>query len=388
VPSWTALGDVATATVVAFAGDAFLTMAVYDRPLQLEGLLRWILLCPCLLLFRTLARHALGCAGLWSLDTLVVANPEDIDAATAALYSDPALGYDVVGSIRPDAAAALQDEELVRLIAERRFDFVVAAVGGTSPEAESAVIGALRRTGVAIGLVPVLPALPVAGFRRHYFLGHDLAMMVSKSNLTAPLNRVLKSAFDQIAAAALVILFAPLLTSLAVLVRMDGGPALYRHWRVGSGGRMFACIKFRTMVTDAEQRLRQVLEADPAAAAEWAADHKLTNDPRVTPIGLFLRRSSLDELPQLLNVLRGEMSLVGPRPIVQAEVERYGFHINYYYEAKPGLTGLWQVSGRNDTGYARRVRLDVWYVRNWTLWHDIAILFKTVPAVFLRRGAH
>jgi UDP-galactose-lipid carrier transferase len=388
VPAWTVLGDVATATLVAFASDAFLTMAVYGRPLQLEGLTRWILLCPCLLISRVAVRQALCAAGVWSLDTLVVAGPDEIDAATAAICSDATLGYDVVGSIRPDTAAALQDEELVRLIADRRFDFVVAAIGGPCPEQESAVIGALRRTGVAIGLVPVLPGLPVAGFRRHYFLGHDLAMLVSKSNLTAPLNRLLKSIFDQVVAATLVVLFAPLMMGLAVLIRADGGPALFRHRRVGSGGRPFSCLKFRTMVTDADRRLQRMLVADPDAAAEWAANQKLTNDPRITRVGLFLRRSSLDELPQLLNVLRGEMSLVGPRPIVSDEVIRYGCDINYYYEAKPGLTGLWQVSGRNETGYARRVQLDVWYVRNWTLWHDIAILFKTIPAVFLRRGAH
>lgn len=388
VPSWTVLGDVAVATVVAFAGDAFLTIAVYERPLQLEGLLRWVLLCPCLLLSRALTREALRAAGLWALDTLIVANPVDLEAATAALASDPACGYDVVGTLRPDTAAALPDDDLTRLINEGRFDFVVAAVRGANSDQESAVINALRRTGVAIGLVPLLPGLPVAGFRRHYFMGHDLAMLVGNSNLTAPLNRLLKALFDQFAAAILVILFAPLLVALAALVRADGGPAFYRHRRVGAGGRMFSCIKFRTMVVDADRQLQRVLAADPAAAAQWAADQKLANDPRVTPIGLFLRRSSLDELPQLLNVLRGEMSLVGPRPIVSAEVARYGGDINYYYDAKPGLTGLWQVSGRNDTGYARRVKLDVWYVRNWTLWHDIAILFKTIPAVFLRRGAH
>jgi len=388
VPSWTVFGDLATASVVALACDGFLTIAVYGRPLQLEGLLRWILLGPCLLLTRSIAREALRLAGLWSLETLVVANPSDFEAATAVLRSDPSLGYRVAGTIRPEAAAALPDHELFRMIAERGFNFVVAAVGGARPDQERAVIGALRRRGIAIGLVPVLPGMPVTGFRQHYFLGHDLAMMVSKSNLTAPLNRLLKSLFDQIVAATLIVLFSPLLVGLTFLVRRDGGPALFRHRRVGAGGRMFDCIKFRTMVVDADQQLRHVLETDPRAAAEWAADRKLTQDPRVTRIGLFLRRSSLDELPQLINVLRGEMSLVGPRPIVTAEVERYGCDIDYYYAAKPGLTGLWQVSGRNDTGYACRISLDVWYVRNWALWHDVAILFKTIPAVFLRRGAH
>ena len=387
VPSWTVFGDIATATAMALACDAFLTIAVYGSPLQLEGLLRWLLLCPCLMASRTLMRGALRGLGMWSLDTLVVADPGDLDAATAALRSDPTLGYKVVGTIRPGIAAALQEQELLRLVTERGFDFVVAAVGGPRPDQEGAVIGALRRGGVAIGLVPVLPGMPVTGFRRHYFLGHDLAMLVSKSNLTAPLNRLLKGIFDQAVAAVLVILFAPLLAILAILVRADGGPALFHHRRIGAGGRMFPCIKFRTMVVDADQQLQRVLQADSQAAAEWEADQKLSSDPRITPIGLFLRRSSLDELPQLLNVLRGEMSLVGPRPIVPAEIARYGGDIDYYYEAKPGITGLWQVSGRNETSYARRVKLDVWYVRNWTLWHDIAILFKTIPAVFLRRGA-
>jgi undecaprenyl-phosphate galactose phosphotransferase len=172
------------------------------------------------------------------------------------------------------------------------------------------------------------------------------------------------------------------------MVRRDGGPALFRHRRIGAGGRMFDCIKFRTMVVNADEVLRKKIKADAQVAAEWTATQKLRDDPRVTRIGSFLRRSSLDELPQLLNVLHGEMSLVGPRPIVQAEVARYGSDIEYYYAAKPGLTGLWQVSGRSDMSYARRIRLDVWYVRNWALWHDIAILFKTIPAVFLQRGAH
>jgi undecaprenyl-phosphate galactose phosphotransferase len=212
-------------------------------------------------------------------------------------------------------------------------------------------------------------------------------MLVSRNNLARPFSRAVKAAFDQVVAAAFVLLFAPLLLVLAAVVRSDGGPAFYRHRRIGASGRSFGCIKFRTMVTDADRVLDQVLATDPAAAAEWAATQKLNDDPRITRFGRFLRRSSLDELPQLFNVLRGEMSLVGPRPIVQAEVGRYAEDIEYYYETKPGLTGLWQVSGRSDTSYERRVRLDVWYVRNWTLWHDIAILLKTIPAVFLQRGA-
>jgi undecaprenyl-phosphate galactose phosphotransferase len=205
--------------------------------------------------------------------------------------------------------------------------------------------------------------------------------------LARPLSRLIKALFDQLVAAALLVILAPLFLVLGWIIRADGGPALFGHLRIGANGQRFRCLKFRTMVPDADAVLQRILATDPRARAEWHRTHKLRDDPRVTRIGLFLRQTSLDELPQLLNVLRGEMSLVGPRPIVDAEICRYGHDIVYYYEAKPGITGLWQVSGRSNTSYDDRVKLDVWYVRNWTLWHDIAILLKTIPAVLFKRGA-
>jgi Undecaprenyl-phosphate galactose phosphotransferase WbaP len=202
-----------------------------------------------------------------------------------------------------------------------------------------------------------------------------------------PVPRAAKVFFDLTAAALLVLLLLPLLLAIAMVVKLDGGPALYAHNRVGAGGRPFRCLKFRTMVMDADVRLQKLLHTDPAAAVEWATTQKLRNDPRVTKVGALLRKTSLDELPQLLNVLRLEMSLVGPRPIVEEEVFHYGSDISYYLEVRPGLTGLWQVSGRSDTTYAQRKQLDSWYVKNWTLWHDIVILAKTIPAVLKRKGA-
>jgi UDP-galactose-lipid carrier transferase len=236
--------------------------------------------------------------------------------------------------------------------------------------------------------VPALRGMPVTGFRQHYFLGHDIVMLVNRDNLVTPVSRLMKTTFDQIGALTMLLLLSPLMVTLAALVRAEGGAAFYRHRRIGSGGREFECVKFRTMVPNADEVLRRLISSDPRAATEWSETQKLRDDPRVTALGRFLRRSSLDELPQLINVLRGEMSLVGPRPIVRAEVARYGESIEYYYAAKPGITGLWQVSGRSEVSYERRVSLDVWYVRNWTLWHDVAILLRTIPAVFLHRGAH
>ena len=197
-----------------------------------------------------------------------------------------------------------------------------------------------------------------------------------------------RRALDVVIAAAVIVLLAPLLVVVAVMVwAQDGGPALFAHERIGLGGTRFKCLKFRTMLTDSETRLATLLATDPAARAEWARDHKLRCDPRITRLGRFLRRSSIDELPQLFNVLRGEMSLVGPRPIVQAEVARYGRRFRHYARVKPGITGLWQVSGRNNTTYRRRIALDSAYGRRVSLGLYVKILILTVPAVLLSRGS-
>jgi len=190
-------------------------------------------------------------------------------------------------------------------------------------------------------------------------------------------------------AMALVLLIAlgPLMLALAWLVRRDGGPATFSHYRVGCGGRLFKCIKFRTMRVDAEQVLGELLASNPALRAEWQRTQKLAEDPRVTPFGRWLRRSSLDELPQLLNVLRGEMALVGPRPITLAELRRYGPARWQYLSVLPGITGLWQVSGRNTTTYEERVALDEHYVATRSAWLDLRILLRTVVVVITRHGA-
>lgn len=199
----------------------------------------------------------------------------------------------------------------------------------------------------------------------------------------------LKRVFDLAGAALLILVFAPLFVALALWIRAaDGGPAIFGHWRVGRDGRRFRCFKFRSMVPDAQQILHDYLALHPEAKAEWNAGFKLRADPRITPFGAFLRKTSLDELPQLFNVLLGDMSLVGPRPIVWQELEKYGAARRYYLSVRPGITGLWQVKGRSDTSYAARVEFDRHYVQHWSLWTDIYILTATLPAVLLRRGAY
>ncbi|MGH8150013.1 MAG: sugar transferase, partial [Steroidobacteraceae bacterium] len=176
-------------------------------------------------------------------------------------------------------------------------------------------------------------------------------------------RETLKRVVDVAGAIVLGVVFLPLMLLIVLLLRKEGGPLIYRHRRVGRDGRTFECLKFRSMIPEADHTLREVLEQRPELKSEWLRDHKLRDDPRITAVGRFLRRTSLDELPQIWNVLRGDMSLVGPRPIVREEMMRYGRCLPIYLSAKPGITGLWQVTGRNDTDYRRRVVLDVYYVR-------------------------
>jgi len=219
------------------------------------------------------------------------------------------------------------------------------------------------------GFEPVLSALTLRGLERR------LGMAVKRS-------------IDVTVAGGALLLLLPLLALVAATVWLgDGKSPIFRHTRLGRNGRPFGCLKFRTMVVDAEAALAAHLAANPAARAEWAATHKLTDDPRVTALGRVLRKTSLDELPQLFNVLRGDMSLVGPRPIVQAEVAHYGAAFTPCFSVPPGVTGLWQVSGRSDTTYEERVALDLDYAAHWSLKRDLIILVRTVPAVFAQRGS-
>lgn len=195
-----------------------------------------------------------------------------------------------------------------------------------------------------------------------------------------------KRAFDLALALVMLPVLAPLIAALAIAVRRDGGPGLFGHMRIGQDGVMFRCWKIRTMVADSETRLAAYLDANPEARAEWERDHKLSNDPRVTPLGRFLRKTSLDELPQLWNVLKGDMSFVGPRPIVLAELAKYGSYQAAYLAMKPGVTGLWQVSGRNDVTYEERVLMDVDYMGRISLPLDVQLIAKTALAVLHRTG--
>lgn len=234
---------------------------------------------------------------------------------------------------------------------------------------------------------------PMAGIplRRSKMIPHfrnDVISLQISNGLNSKFSCRLKRFFDIIFSAFLLFLLTPIMLVIALVIRSDGGPAFFRHERLGLSEQKFNCLKFRSMASDSDELLRKILASDIIAAKLWESDRKLKNDPRITKIGSFMRRTSLDELPQLINIFLGDMSFVGPRPIVEEEVAKYQSDIRYYTAVRPGLTGLWQVSGRNDTTYSERVRLDSWYVKNWSLWLDVIILCKTGPIVIGRNGAY
>jgi lipopolysaccharide/colanic/teichoic acid biosynthesis glycosyltransferase len=232
-----------------------------------------------------------------------------------------------------------------------------------------------------------LPPVPSSarGGRRPPLIGADGRYASGEDMVRRAVNR----AFDIAIALTALILFLPvLLLLIAALMLTSGGPVIFAHHRVGRRGEMFPCLKFRTMHVDSDRILSELLASSAEARAEWGKDFKLRNDPRITPLGGILRKLSLDELPQLVNVLVGHMSVVGPRPIVPAEIERYGAFFVDYCSVRPGLTGLWQVSGRNDVSYAERVQMDVSYARAKSVLFDSWIIARTVPAVVAARGCY
>ena len=275
------------------------------------------------------------------------------------------------------------------LIRAAKVKTVVIAAPGLDKERLQELIGKIQPHVKNISFVPDLIGTPMSSVELSLLFSEKILMLNLRNNLASRSNRIIKRTFDLICTIFGGLLISPILLGIAIAVAIDNrGRIIFAHKRVGRAGKKFPCYKFQTMQPWSDEKFKKYLADNPEAKREWDESFKLTNDPRVTKLGSFLRRTSLDELPQLLNVIRGEMSLVGPRPIVQAEVSRYGKNIREYYMVLPGITGMWQVSGRSDTTYPERVAMDTWYVRNWSVWIDLMYLFKTVKAVVQSRGAY
>lgn len=280
-------------------------------------------------------------------------------------------------------------DEARSIIRAAKVKTVVIAAPGLGKEKLQELINTIQPHVKNISFVPDLIGTPMSSAEVSILFSEKILMLNLRNNLSSPYNRLIKRIFDLTLTILGGLMISPVLLVIAVMVGVDNrGRIIFAHKRVGAAGKKFPCYKFQTMVPDAEEKLKKYLAENPKAKREWEESFKLTNDPRVTKLGGWLRKTSLDELPQLWNVIRGEMSLVGPRPIVQAEIERYGKNIREYYMVLPGITGMWQVSGRSDTTYPERVAMDTWYVRNWSVWIDIMYLFKTVKAVLQGKGAY
>ena len=277
-------------------------------------------------------------------------------------------------------------EEIIR---DSGVKTVIITAPGMDSERLESLVAKIQPLVRDILFVPDLMMLPLGHVGVEPFYTEKVFMLSIRNNLARRRNRLAKRIFDLVVTVVGGLLILPILLILAVFVGVDNkGRIIFAHRRVGQNGKLFPCYKFQSMVPDAQERLEEYLARNSEARKEWEESFKLTNDPRVTKLGAFLRKTSLDELPQLWNVLMGDMSLVGPRPIVTKEVERYGDYIREYYMVPPGITGMWQVNGRSDTTYEERVAMDTWYVRNWSIWIDLVYLLKTVKTVFTGKGAY
>lgn len=347
-------------------------------------------------LFRAMTKRLLNLIGLWKKKTIILGCGSNALEAYKALQSEEMLGFDVVAFYADDAInnqlenipVFTTPQQIWKLDCYEDFHFILAF----EQENESSTLFWLRELSKkncrSVTVVPTLRGVPLYNTDVSFIFSHEVLLLRIHNNLAKRTSRFLKRSFDIIFSLLIIITASPLLLYLWWQVRKDGGSAIYGHMRVGRHGTLFPCYKFRSMILNSQEVLENLLENDPDARLEWERDFKLKNDPRITQIGKFIRKTSLDELPQLFNVLKGEMSLVGPRPIITQELMRYEDNVDYYLMAKPGMTGLWQVSGRNDVDYETRVYFDSWYVKNWSLWNDIAILFKTIKVVLYRNGAY
>jgi exopolysaccharide biosynthesis polyprenyl glycosylphosphotransferase len=352
---------------------------------------------PALLVGRHLLRrvvHALHTRGQLLTRVVIAGSPQHVDEVAAVIRREAWLGYEIVGvlttslspgGLTPGGAEVIGDtSEFVESLQAVGADVVIFAAGAFSSAADfRRAVWALEERRVQVIVVPSLTDVSEDRIRVRPVAGLPLVHLERPQSQQA--GRWLKRSFDMLGAAALLVVTSPLLLAIAITVWLhDGGPVLFRQTRVGRDGREFQCLKFRSMEVNAEQRL----DALNALRDGNEVMFKMVEDPRVTRPGRLIRRFSLDELPQLWNVLQGDMSLVGPRPPLPHEVERYHSDVMRRLRVRPGMTGLWQVSGRADLSWEDTVRLDLYYVDNWSMVQDLAILARTLQAVLRPRGAY
>ncbi len=396
-PFWFELKEIFRTVLIFSVIDLSISALSQWQMSRFVWILTWILALTLIPVARAISKHVLNHFGMWKKQTIIIGSGHNAQEAWQALQSEEVMGFDVIAFFDVDGSSpqasitnipVLHNEAELWQLTNSETQFIVAVESEQSQHRDLWLKKLAMHNCRSVSVIPTLRGVPLYGTDMAYIFSHEVMILRVNNNLAKRTSRCLKRAFDIVGALGIIIALSPALLVLGFLVGRDGGPPIYGHERVGMNGRKFKCLKFRSMVINSKEVLEEVLRTDPVARAEWDKDFKLKNDPRITKVGHFIRKTSLDELPQLWNVVRGDMSLVGPRPVIEDELCRYAGDVDYYLMAKPGMTGLWQVSGRNDVDYETRVYFDSWYVKNWSLWNDIAILFKTVGVVLKRDGAY
>jgi Undecaprenyl-phosphate galactose phosphotransferase WbaP len=386
------------ATTAVFLALAALTLLfrVVDVYSRLVFLMAWMAALAAVPLARAATRSLFAHKSWWGYPLVIFGAGGMARDLVRSLREQPRLGLRAVAIVDRGyaAGAAIEGVPVVQRVEDAPLAHGnlgilrgVVAAAGLTPDEFSEILNSRASSLPHLLIAPGLEG--VSSLETEATDVGRLLMLETRNRLLMPWPQLAKRALDIACTVALAAIALPLGAVVAALIKLDSrGPVFYGHPRIGRDGRRIKVWKFRTMMAGASDMLEWHLRAHPEMAAEWQRNRKLRRDPRVTCLGRFLRRTSLDELPQLWNVLLGDMSLVGPRPIVTEEIEKYSEAYRVYTRVRPGLTGLWQVSGRNDTGYDERVALDTYYVRNWSPWLDAYLLARTVTAVLARAGAY
>lgn len=401
---WQELAEIVLAFAAALLIDSAAMFFLKLEPSRLSVLGFWTVGCVVLIVGRWLVKSWLVTRGLWSLPAVIVGTGQNARDLALALLDDPLPTFRPIAFVDPSAGTPrvgsleIERGQSLPVIGVRRDPFeiarrfpharvLVALELDDFPSAKPFVERLSRAHGDVELMLP-FRSLPERRYYRTHWITHDITTVRLAPSLGSRSQAYVKRTFDLVVASVILVFLGPLFLILAACVATSGRPVFYASKRIGRHGKIFKCLKFRTMIPDADTKLAEILTNHPDAAAEWHLTRKLKNDPRVTSIGRFLRRTSLDELPQLINVIKGDMSLVGPRPNFPEDIDLYGEYRDLYLSWRPGLTGLWQISGRSDIDFRRRVQMDVFYMQNWSLFRDIVILLMTIRVVFSRRGAY
>lgn len=351
-------------------------------------------------LFRLWGKKLLYTLGVWKERILILGAGNAGRLVIEGLGREKHMGYDVIGFLDDDEekkGIIISGKKVFgkvrhfpKFIKDLNIATVIIAMPSLPAERLSALTASVQNHCTNTMVIPDLKGIALINTDLLHLFHEKLFLMNIQNNLKSIPNKLIKRLFDITVSIISMPLVLPAIGIVGLLIRLETpGHAIYAHDRIGRNGKTFRCYKFRTMQRDAEEKLKEILEKNEKIRSEWERNRKLKEDPRITRVGRFLRKTSLDELPQIFNVIKGEMSLVGPRPVTREEIEKhYKDAAELCFSVPPGITGLWQVSGRSIKGYDYRLKLDAWYVMNWSLWLDVTIMFKTVRVVTKMEGAY